>query len=200
MQRRVWLWCSIRSAVTTSKCSYQINVKKYNIYLQNVMEWEYKEAEKRNTWVKYKYLNIVLIQYLSKCANTAFCTIKSNLNFAKQDEFFLEVLREILQQRFMGTSLFNFYLKALFTVKYCDQTLVFINIKSWSRYLSVSKTKRALHTAEGNRTRSGWKNWHQTVTLSLRLHTISTARKRGIFVPSTIFGCTSGTPVDWAKC
>lgn len=45
MQGRVWLWCGMRSAVTTSNYSYQINVKKYNIYLQNVTEWEYKEAE-----------------------------------------------------------------------------------------------------------------------------------------------------------
>ena len=53
----------------TDNLNKEINVvsKKYNICLQNVVEWKYRIAKKNgNTQVKYKDLNYIQVHYLDK--------------------------------------------------------------------------------------------------------------------------------------
>ena len=53
------------------KCS--LGVKKYNIFMKNLVEWKYKVAENGNTQVKYKLRRIIFtVQHLSKLYLT-FC-------------------------------------------------------------------------------------------------------------------------------
>lgn len=57
-------YCISQNYKVTSNLNCQINVVKYNIDFQNVMQRKYKKGKNVYTQVQYKYLNIV--QFLSK--------------------------------------------------------------------------------------------------------------------------------------